>query len=583
MIYFDDIEFADDNKYSIYLIDKYLKKYFPKNQNNIRKKYLPNEVAKVIGEKDITFFSLYFLRTTFVPSDDNSARELCEEHYKIWRVLSEAFVQDLYDKLNIVEPRGLAKSTICDKTLAIWLHCYKKSKFTLLGAKTSDDAEQFLNSIKKEFLENELIKDVFGNLIDLKGKKPNSKDYYKVNSGEIEFTNDTYIRAVGSTTSVRGANWGGVRPTVVIADDYQSEVDVITEDAREKKWNRWCKEVEEVGDTAVFRKGKKVKSATKFVSIGTVLHIDCLISKLSRNRDYHTIMNRAVLLEDGQTIDDIFESDLWIKCKKIYFDDKIEDPQIQARKFYEKHKEEMKYPVLWEEKWDFFIDIAVKYWSNRKSFMSEKMNDASSIGEKWFKSIRTQSVEEIEDHIFLKTMLCVDPAGDNSSNKKKKTDSFAMIVGSLGENDFKYIRKMVLEKMSFTEYCNTIIDILLEFTDITHISIERNTYLGSDVTTIQQMIEKIPELKKRNLIFINDMNNKNKDNRIATIQDSVNNGQIIFADNNKAFTDQILDFQGTAYTLHDDAADVVSDFANKILKIKTKNIIRFMDRRRLGV
>lgn len=32
--------------------------------------------------------------------------------------------------------------------------------------------------------------------------------------------------------------------------------------------------------------------------------------------------------------------------------------------------------------------------------MSEKMNDASSIGEKWFKSIRTQSVEEIEDHIF---------------------------------------------------------------------------------------------------------------------------------------------------------------------------------------
>lgn len=149
MIYFDDIEFADDNKYSIYLIDKYLKKYFPKNQDNIRRKYTPNEVAKVIGEKDITFFSLYFLRTTFVPSDDNSARELCEEHYKIWRVLSEAFVQDLYDKLNIVEPRGLAKSTICDKTLAIWLHCYKKSKFTLLGAKTADDAEQFLNSIKK--------------------------------------------------------------------------------------------------------------------------------------------------------------------------------------------------------------------------------------------------------------------------------------------------------------------------------------------------------------------------------------------------------------------------------------------------
>ena len=579
MIYFDDIEFTDDNKYSIYLIDKYLKKYFPKNQNNIRKKYLPNEVAKVIGEKDITFFSLYFLRTTFVPSDDNSARELCEEHYKIWRVLSEAFVQDLYDKLNIVEPRGLAKSTICDKTLAIWLHCYKKSKFTLLGAKTADDAEQFLNSIKKEFLENELIKDVFGNLIDLKGKKPNSKDYYKVNSGEIEFTNDTYIRAVGSTTSVRGANWGGVRPTAVIADDYQSEVDVITEDAREKKWNRWCKEVEEVGDTAVFRKGKKVKAATKFVSIGTVLHIDCLISKLSRNRDYHTIMNRAVLLEDGQTIDDIFESDLWIKCKKIYFDDKIEDPQIQARKFYEKHIDEMKYPLLWEEKWDFFSDIAVKYWTNRKSFMSEKMNDASTLGVRWFKAIRTQAEEEIEDHTFLKTMLCVDPAGEQS----RRSDFFAMAVGSLGENDFKYIRKMILAKMSYKQYCQTVIDLLKEYTDITHLYIEKNTYLGADVTTITEMIDKDYELKRRNIIILNEMSRKNKDERISTIIEEVNNGQLVFNNNNKDFTQQILDFQGTAYSPHDDAPDIIAELSRRLIEIEVKNIIRIMDRRKLGV
>lgn len=579
MIYFDDIEFADDNKYSIYLIDKYLKKYFPKNQNNIRKKYLPNEVAKVIGEKDITFFSLYFLRTTFVPSDYNSARELCEEHYKIWRVLSEAFVQDLYDKLNIVEPRGLAKSTICDKTLAIWLHCYKKSKFTLLGAKTADDAEQFLNSIKKEFLENELIKDVFGNLIDLKGKKPNSKDYYKVNSGEIEFTNDTYIRAVGSTTSVRGANWGGVRPTVVIADDYQSEVDVITEDAREKKWNRWCKEVEEVGDTAVFRKGKKVKAATKFVSIGTVLHIDCLISKLSRNRDYHTIINRAVLLEDGQTIDDIFESDLWLECKKIYFDDKIEDPQIQARKFYEKHIDEMKYPLLWEEKWDFFSDIAVKYWTNRKSFMSEKMNDASTLGVRWFKAIRTQAEEEIEDHTFLKTMLCVDPAGEQS----RRSDFFAMAVGSLGENDFKYIRKMILAKMSYKQYCQTVIDLLKEYTDITHLYIEKNTYLGADVTTITEMIDKDYELKRRNIIILNEMSRKNKDERISTIIEEVNNGQLVFNNNNKDFTQQILDFQGTAYSPHDDAPDIIAELSRRLIEIEVKNIIRIMDRRKLGV
>lgn len=578
MIYFDDIDFETDDEYSIYLIDKYLDIYFD-DKEAIKQNFTPNEVAKLLGEKDIAFFSLYYLRTTFTPSDDNSARTLCDEHYKIWNVLNDVFVKDLIDKLLAIEPRGLAKTTFCDKSLCIWLHCYRKSKFTLLGAKTSDDAEQFLTSIKKEFLDNKLIIDTFGLLIDQKGHKPGSRDYYKVNSSEIEFTNNTYIRAVGSSTSVRGANWGGCRPTVVIADDYQSEADIITEDAREKKWNRWCKEVEEVGDTAVFRRGKKVKAATKFVCIGTVLHIDCLISRLSRNKAYYTIMNRAVLLEEGQTIDEIFESELWLECKKIYYDDKNPNAQIDARKFYEEHIDEMKYPLLWEDKWDFFTDIAVAYWSNRKSFMSEKMNDATTLGVRWFKSVRTQSKEEIEAHTFLKTMLCIDPAGE----KTRKSDFTAMAVGSLGENDFKYVRKMVLEKMGFKKYCQMVIDILREYPDITHIYIEKNTFLGADVIAIQEMIDKDLELKKRNIIIINEMARKNKDERISTIVDEINNGQIIFVDDNKEFIKQILEFQGALYSLHDDAPDIIAELAKRLLEIVTKNVIRIIDRRRLGV
>ena len=57
-------------------------------------------------------------------------------------------------------------------------------------------------------------------LINPKKNKPNSTDKYRVNSNEIEFLNGVYIRAVGSASSVRGANWGGVRPTVVILDNW---------------------------------------------------------------------------------------------------------------------------------------------------------------------------------------------------------------------------------------------------------------------------------------------------------------------------------------------------------------------------
>lgn len=569
MFYYSGYEFSS-NELSIYLINEYLEKYF-KDTESIKAKYTPKQIARLLGEHDISFFSLYYLRDIFVVADHNEARQLSAAHHEMWNVLNDTFINDIHDKLNMVEPRGMAKTTVCDLALAVWLHCYAKSKFTLMGAKKDDDASQFLDSIKKVFTENQMIKDEFGELI-------NSKKY-KVNSNEIEFTNNTYIRAVGSASSVRGANWKGIRPTVIIADDYQSETDIITDDAREKKFNRWSKEIEKVGDTAVFRNGKKIKSATKIISIGTVLHNDCLISRLSRNKDYFTVLKRAIILEDNQTVDDIFESDLWVECKKLYFNDKDKNAKFTARLFYENHIDEMKHPVLWEEKWDFFYDIAVAYWENRQAFMSEMMNDATSIGEKWFKSIRTQSVDEIEDHSFIKTMLCIDPA----STVTKKSDSTSMLVGSLADNDFKYVRDMALEKLSFIDYCELAIKKLIEYEDITHVYIEKNTFQGADIIKIKELMEKEDSLRNRNIEFINEMQRKNKDEKISTIIDPVNNGQIIFADSNEDFIKQILDFQGQLYSLHDDAPDVVAEFSKRIEEIEVIQYVKFLDRRKLGI
>ncbi|EGT3599256.1 terminase [Clostridium perfringens] len=569
MIYYDGLEFDNNNLYDVYILKKYLIKHYGEDtaiklikNNNI------NVLAKALGEIDIAFFCLYFLQDIFVVKDSNEARELSKDHYELWQVANECFIQDEYDKLNIICPRGFAKTTIFDLAISIWLVCYKQSKFTLIGAKKDDDATQFVDSIKKVFNENQRIISTFGKLID--------KKKFKVNANEIEFANGMYIRAVGSASSVRGANFKGIRPTVVIADDYQDEKDILTEETREKKYNRWTKELEQVGDKAVYRKGKKIKAATKIVSIGTVLHIDCLMSRLSRNRDYHTILKRAIILEEGQTVDDIFNSDLWRKCKKIYFNDSLEDSKKEAEKYYKQHEEEMRFNVLWAEKWDCFKDLAIPYWENRLSFMSELMNDATSIGEKWFKSILTKSKEEIEEHKFIKTMLCIDPA----STTKKKSDFTAMVVGSLATNGFKYMRELVLDKLEFNDYCQKVIDVLIAYPDITHVYIEKNTYQGADVVKIKELISKHPILKKRTLIFINEMQRKNKDEKISTIIDPVNNGQVIFVDNNKEFIDLILDFQGQAYTQHDDSTDITAECVNRLdnIKIRNKPTVTFLRR-----
>lgn len=577
IVYYDNKEFTQA-EYNTYILYKYLSKQY--SQDIAAKMIEENKdklsnIAIALGEKDIAFFCLYFLQNIFVVKDINEARNLSKDHYHLWDIANNTFINDIYDKVNIICPRGFAKTTIFDLAISIWLICYKKSKFTLIGAKKDDDATQFVDSIKKVFKENKFIMDNFGELIN------NRK--FKVNANEIEFTNGMYIRAVGSSSSIRGANFKGIRPTVVIADDYQDEKDILTEDAREKKYNRWTKEIEQVGDKAVYRKGKKIKSATKIISIGTVLHKDCLISRLSRNNDYYTILKRAILLEKGQTVEDIFESELWLQCKKIYFNDKIDNPKEEAKQFYEKNYEEMKFAVLWEEKWDCFNDLAIPYWENRISFMSELMNDASSIGEKWFKSNTPQTTEEIEEHIFAKTVLCVDPAGIKN---KKSGDYFAFVVESLADNDFKYVRLgEILHFSSFEEYIKHICKILKDFEDITHVCIEKNTYMGLDLDKLKEMIVNDEQLNNRQLEFINEMQRKNKDEKISTIVDAVNNSRIRFDKEKvmKEAIEQMMDFQGQLYTLHDDFIDCVAEASNRLDTIEIVGKLEIFDIRNLGL
>ncbi len=574
MIYYDNKTFDSDTKYQLYILKKYLTNLYDnvtavslikKNSSDL------NKLSRALGKNDIEFFCLYFLSDIFVVKDTNEARLLSPGHYDLWELANKAFVEDVYDKVNIICPRGYSKTTIFDLAVSIWLVCYQKSKFTLIGAKKDDDAVQFVDTIKKVFKENSFVIQNFGLLIDNRN--------FKVNANEIEFTNGMYIRAVGSASSVRGANFKGIRPTVVIADDYQSEVDILTEDARDKKYNRWTKEIEQVGDKAVYRNGKKIKSATKIIAIGTTLHIDCLASRLSRNNDYKTIIKRAILLELDQSVDDIFDSDLWIKCKKLYFNPKDEDSKETARLFYEKHKDEMHFPVLWEEKWDCFNDLAIPYWENRASFMSELMNDASSIGERWFKSVRTQSKEEIEEHTFTKTMLCVDPA----STTNKKSDYTGMVVGSTATNGFKYMRELIMEKLNFNAYCSKVVELLLLYPEITHVYIEKNTFQGADVIKIKELMSDNSAFKNRTIEFINEMQRSSKDEKISTIIDSVNNGQIIFVDNNQDFTDNILDFQGQKYSTHDDAVDITAECAKRLEAIKVIGKVTLFDKSKLGL
>ncbi|WP_052144637.1 hypothetical protein [Halalkalibacter okhensis] len=527
-------------------------------------------LAYSLGKRSIVFFCLYFLQDYFVPKEDNLVRELAPVHYDIWAELEKMFIHNTHDKEEFIMCRGIGKSTIIDMALSCWLHCYLKSIYTIVLANLEADAIEFVDKTKKA-LNNPFIKNTFGELV-----QPRKRT---VNKLELELDNNTKIKAYSSQTSVRGTSYitpnGIFRPTCVIADDYISESDILTDESKQKKYLRWQKEVEDAGDSAVIREGKLLKPATKFVVIGTPLAPNDFIDRIKKNPDYK-VFHRSVVDFD---IDKYFDNHIqWQTFRNILFDDKRENPLQDAKEYYFANKSTMDFKTIWSRYncWE----LAKDYFNKRLAFMQELMCSVENIGDKWFKSNITKPSAQIEENEFTKTMLTIDTAGVKNKNKTR-SDYFAFVVGSQSDNGFKYIRKGQLRKFNeFDQYIKHVIDLLKEFEDLTHVFIEKNTYNGLDVERIENEIGKHSSLVKRGITFINEMQRKNKDEKISTIVSDVDNGRIIFCEERveKEFLDQLMDFSGQQFTLHDDAADCLAEFANRVDEIEVKKEIKSIPR-----
>jgi len=568
----------DESKQNRKLLYTHLKKIFPseKAAELMRKhnKHLFDfqGLAWSVGKRDFEFFCLYFLQDTFVPKINNTTRNLAPVHLEIWHELQKMFIDDLWDKEEFILPRGCSKSTIINKALSCWLHAYDKSGYTIVIGNKENDAVQFIADTKK-MLENPYIVKAFGKFFDKRDRT--------VNKQELELTNNTKIQAFSWGSSVRGTTYGSVngivRPACIILDDVLSEDDVLNEGAKEKVLNKFDKEIAEVGDTEVIRNGIKIKSASKFLVIGTPLSSTDFINTVSKDATFKVFHRRVVDFD----VDKYFDNNVyWQHYKTLLFNDKIdkEDKDIMLKEYYTKYKPEMIFPTIWEK---YECDkLAQKFFSKRTAFMQELMCDCQNVGNKWFKSVRTQSVKDIEEHVFDKTMLQCDPA----SSVNDKSDYSSMLVGSICEaNGFTYIRKGLLVKLSFTDLCKKIIELIKQYKDITHVSIEKNLYMGTDVLKLQELIALDEDLKYRNITFLNKMQKTNKDEKIATVIDPVNTGQIIFNVEDTKPIEQLLDFSGQKFTAHDDFIDAVAQFTIDVQTIIVIKNVEILDRRGFGL
>ncbi|MEC1786076.1 hypothetical protein [Schinkia azotoformans] len=553
------------------LIYKYLTKFYGsdkakqlmvKHRENM---FDYNGLAYSLGKRSIEFFCLFYLQDVFTPKPDNEAAELSDFHYELWENLENMYLKNEFDKFLAVLPRGSSKSTTCDFALSVWAHCYKYSIYTLVAGKTEQDAVQFIDQTRSAFEENPYIIHTFGQLINT------SK--FTVNKLELELANYTKIQAISSTGSMRGKKFTvkgiGYRPTLVIADDFQSKGDVLTQESRDKKYNTYMEDMKYIGKRSLKRDDAEVM-ATKFVCLGTILHKDCLISRLMKNPTYRKFVRRGVLIDD---IDTYFNTGLWAEFKHILFNSKDKNALDNAKEFYYQHEDQLKFPVLWSSYWNC-LELALDYYENPPSFKQEVMNDASRIGERAFHQISSIPREEIEQQEFKGTILCCDPAVET----KETNDYTAMLVGSKTSNNFRWVRKGLIKRLCFDDYIDKIMELLHEYPDISTLWIEKNTYNGADVREIEKRIANDNKLSSRKIKIMNERQNKNKEAKIRAISGKIDSGFFVFANEDQEFTDQILAYEGERFSSFDDAPDITAEFDRLIDQIVIKKPKKVMDK-----
>ena len=558
IIYYDEKEFNDIDVFRIFLLKKYLTKHY--GENSAKKLIVAYQndlltIAKDLGKKSIAFFAEYFLTNKFVASSENILKPLGKVHYEIFDELDKLLIEDAYDEQEFILPRGIGKSTIINSLVATWGAVYKASIFTIVIGKTDALMSEFIEEVKHN-LSDEYLVECFGQFV------PTTKEYAN-NSSEIELLNGTKVQGVTWGSTLRGIKYKSHRPSIIITDDVLKEDDIRSENMLKRAIDKFYKEILPAGISARVIKGKKKGMNTKFIVIGTPLSQKDLINHIKNDGSFK-LLHKSVF---DFNVDEVFSSEKWQEYRKILLNTK-DDNRINTARNYYLQNEDMHIETVWQNYNP--LKMANKFFTERLAFMQEYMCDCQKVSEKWISYMAKMPENEIENHVFEKTILSIDTA----ASAKAKSDYFAFTVLSK-HNGFLFVREGILKKYDakteFDRYINFTIELIRKY-NVNAFVVERNVFKDLDVIAIKKALENDSDSRKKRIQAICVFNNKKKDDRIATIADKINSGTIIFNEDNKEYNEQVFDFCGQNYSMHDDAIDSLEMAVNHIDEINNRKI-----------
>lgn len=497
------------------LLKEYLNKYFSSGKiEELVGEFSFSELRKLLGEMDIEYFALCYFPKYFDRNFGKFHKELFAE------------LKYMLNNKGLIEafglPREHGKSTINSFLFPLYSTLYDKSQFTLIISATEQIALPFLDMIKDELENNELLKEDFG--IQKGNRWNNNEIWIKTRSGI-----DSCIMIRGIDGSLRGIHYKQFRPTLVLLDDLLKDDTAKSETKREQVKSTFTDVVIPIGTRD-----------TNILAVGTILNEEDLMADLLKGKipGVRSIKKSAIIKWSER-------EDLWSEWETKYNDLQDEDRIQTALSFFNANKEEMLKgtEILWDEYLDYYYLMCKKQAMGENSFYKELQNNPRSTDDYIFQNISYwDKLPEFQD---MEIVMYIDPA---IKAGKRNDYSAITILGKHKKTNQKYVIDGSISKLLPDDLFALAVEKLKAF------PVDR---IGFETIQAQSyMKQKFEEELWKNKIYtsVEGVNSRGqKHERIISLEPEIKNGHILFNSDNRAYNNQVKDYN--KFAKYDDAPD----------------------------
>jgi predicted phage terminase large subunit-like protein len=320
----------------------------------------------------------------------------------------------------VAAPRGHAKSTAGTLAYTLASILFRESTFALIISDTESQACMFLGALKQELQDNE-------DIIELFGVKKNEKGFVQfIKDSEadviVEFNDGHKVRVIakGAEQKLRGLNWNGTRPNLVVVDDLEND-ELVMNKERRNKLRRWF-----FGALM-----PAMSPRGKLRMWGTILHMDSLLESLMPS------YTAKETVYDGLKMFSLKPKGMWRAVK------------------YKAHDEDMTH-FLWPERFDKNYFVAKREEYTRQGiadvYSQEYLNYPIDDTIAYFKQKDLLPITEEDRKLPLRYYITADLA----ISEKETADYSVFMVGGVDEYRRIHIKEVIRERLDGREIVDTI-------------------------------------------------------------------------------------------------------------------------------